>query len=110
MNSICSLTLGALADALQNKTITAEQATQACLDRIAATEPALHALLHVDAEAALARARELDAAGPDPSQPLWGVPMTVKDALSTTGMPTTAGSRILEGFMPIFDAFVVQRL
>lgn len=110
MNSICSLSLSALVDALQHKTISAEQATQACLDRIAATEPALHALLHVDGQRALARARELDAAGPDASSPLWGVPVTIKDALSTEGMPTTAGSRILEGFVPIFDAFAVQRL
>ena len=110
MNEICSLNLTALADALQKKEIGAEEATRACLDRIAATEERVGALLHVDAEGALARARQLDAQGPDASQPLWGVPVTVKDALSTTGMPTTAASRILEGFMPIYDAFVVERL
>ena len=110
MNEICSLNLTALADALQKKEIGAEEATRACLDRIAATEERVGALLHVDAEGALARARRLDAQGPDASQPLWGVPVTVKDALSTQGMPTTAGSRILEGYMPVYDAFAVQRL
>ncbi|MCI7506189.1 Asp-tRNA(Asn)/Glu-tRNA(Gln) amidotransferase subunit GatA [Desulfovibrio piger] len=110
MNEICSLNLTALADALQKKEIGAEEATRACLDRIAATEERVGALLHVDAEGALARARQLDAQGPDASQPLWGVPVTVKDALSTQGMPTTAGSRILEGYMPVYDAFAVQRL
>lgn len=110
MNEICSLNLTALADALQKKEIGAEEATRACLDRIAATEEHVGALLHVDAEGALARARQLDAQGPDASQPLWGVPVTVKDALSTQGMPTTAGSRILEGYMPVYDAFAVQRL
>ena len=110
MNEICSLNLTALADALQKKEISAEEATRACLDRIAATEERVGALLHVDAEGALARARQLDAQGPDASQPLWGVPVTVKDALSTQGMPTTAGSRILEGYMPVYDAFAVQRL
>ena len=83
MNEICSLNLTALADALQKKEIGAEEATRACLDRIAATEERVGALLHVDAEGALARARQLDAQGPDASQPLWGVPVTVKDALST---------------------------
>ena len=87
MNEICSLNLTALADALQKKEIGAEEATRACLDRIAATEERVGALLHVDAEGALARARQLDAQGPDASQPLWGVPVTVKDALSTQGMP-----------------------
>ena len=110
MNEICSLNLTALADALQKKEIGAEEATRACLDRIAATEERVGALLHVDADGALARARQLDAQGPDASQPLWGVPVTVKDALSTQGMPTTAGSRILEGYMPVYDAFAVQRL
>ena len=77
MNEICSLNLTALADALQKKEIGAEEATRACLDRIAATEERVGALLHVDAEGALARARQLDAQGPDASQPLWGVPVTV---------------------------------
>ena len=110
MNEICSLNLTALADALQKKEIGAEEATRACLDRIAATEERVGALLHVDAEGALASARRLDTQGPDASRPLWGVPVTVKDALSTLGMPTTAGSRILEGYMPVYDAFAVQRL
>ena len=110
MTDFCTLSLGDALDALYSRRMTAEQATQACLDRIAATEPVVDALLHVDAEKALARARALDAQGPDTSKPLWGIPVTVKDALSTEGMPTTAGSRILEGFTPIYDAFVVERL
>lgn len=110
MTDICSFSLSELAHRLQERDISAEAATAACLDRIKATEDRLGALLHVDAEGALARARALDAAGPDPNKPLWGVPVTVKDALSTLGMPTTAGSRILEGFMPVYDAFAVERL
>ena len=110
MTDFCTLSLGDALDALYTRRMTAEQATQACLDRIAATEPVVDALLHVDAEKALAYARALDAQGPDTSKPLWGIPVTVKDALSTEGMPTTAGSRILEGFTPIYDAFVVERL
>ena len=86
------------------------EAARACLTRMEATEPRIAAMLRVDAEGALARARELDAAGPDPAQTLWGVPVTVKDALSTKGLPTTAGSHILEGFVPIYDAFAVEKL
>ncbi|MBD5539161.1 MAG: Asp-tRNA(Asn)/Glu-tRNA(Gln) amidotransferase subunit GatA, partial [Desulfovibrio sp.] len=107
---ICSMTLTEAATALQKKEFTASAAVRACLDRIAATEPAIGALLHVDADGALARAEELDAQGPRPDQPLWGVPVTVKDALSTKGIPTTAASRILENFVPFYDAFVVARL
>ena len=64
----------------------------------------------MDAETALARARALDAEGPDPARPLWGVPITVKDALTTLGMPATCGSRILENFRPVYDAHCVARL
>ena len=64
----------------KKKEIGAEEATRACLDRIAATEERVGALLHVDAEGALASARRLDTQGPDASRPLWGVPVTVKDA------------------------------
>ena len=110
MTDICSLSLSELARRLQAREISAEAATAACLARIEATEERLGALLHVDAEGALAQARALDAAGPEPGKALWGVPVTVKDALSTKGMPTTAASRILEGFTPIYDAFVVERL
>ena len=107
---ICSLTLAEVALALQKRELSPLEVTRACLDRIEATEPAIEALLHVDAEGALARAAELDAAGPRPELPLWGVPVTVKDALSTRGIPTTAASRILENFVPFYDAFVVARL
>ncbi|MDO5484236.1 MAG: Asp-tRNA(Asn)/Glu-tRNA(Gln) amidotransferase subunit GatA, partial [Desulfovibrionaceae bacterium] len=110
MTDICSLSLSALARALQHKEVSAEEAVQACLARIGATEPAIEALLHVEKEGALARARELDKAGPDPALPLWGVPVTVKDALCTKDMPTTAASRILKGFRPFYDAYAVRRL
>ena len=66
MTEICSLSLTALAGALQKREISAAEAVQACLDRMEATEPRIAAMLHVDADGALARARQLDAAGPDP--------------------------------------------
>ncbi|MEG6593502.1 amidase, partial [Desulfovibrio sp. 1188_IL3213] len=110
MTDICSLSLTAVARALQKKELSAVDVTTACLDRIAATEPRLDALLYVNAENALAHAAALDSEGPDAARPLWGVPVTLKDAFSTKGMPTTAGSHMLEGYTPFYDAFAVQKL
>ena len=110
MSDILHMSLTALADALKKKQVSAVEAATACLDRMQATEGSLRAMLYIDREGALKQAEALDREGVDPSKPLWGVPMTVKDALVTRGMPTTAGSRILEGFKPMYDAFAVEKL
>ncbi len=110
MSQLVDQSLTQIRDALREKRVSAQEATAACLERIAATEPRLDALLHVAGEAAMAQARALDAQGPDPSKPLWGVPVTVKDVLATVGLPTTCGSKILEHFIPVYDACCVTRL
>jgi len=105
-------TAAELADALAAGEVTSVELTRAHLDRIAAVDGAVHAFLHVDAEGALAQARASDerrAAG-TPASPLDGVPIAVKDVLATEGVPTTCGSRILEGWVPPYDATVVARL
>ena len=88
---------------------TSVEVTQAYLDRIEATDGALGAYLHVDPEAALARAAEIDAAGTR-GVGLTGVPVALKDVIVTEGVPTTSGSKILEGWRPPYDATVAARL
>ena len=85
----------------------------AALDRIARVDPALHAFLHVAGERARQEARRWDdryARGADGLPPLAGLPVALKDNLCTQAIPTTAGSRILDGWAPPYDAAVVERL
>ncbi len=110
MSQLFHHSLTQVRDRLRTGEITAQDATTACLERITATEPIVEALLHVAGEEALAQARAMDAKGPDAARPLWGVPVIIKDVLATVGMPTTCGSRILENFVPVYDADCVTRL
>ncbi len=92
--------------------ISAEEATAAALGRAAAAQAELNAFITVPAESALTRARALDALGAEglATLPLAGLPVVVKDNLCTAGVRTTAGSRLLDGFVPPYDATVVARL
>jgi aspartyl-tRNA(Asn)/glutamyl-tRNA(Gln) amidotransferase subunit A len=105
-------TAAELAGALAAGDVSSIELTEAHLDRIDEVDGAVHAFLHVDREGALAAARDADerrAAG-SPASALDGVPVAVKDVLATKGLPTTCGSRILEGWVPPYDATVVARL
>ena len=101
-----------LAADLASGATTSVELTQASLDRIAEVDGAVHAFLHVDADGALAAAKASDerrASGQSASA-LDGVPIAVKDVLATRGLPTTCGSRILEGWVPPYDATAVARV
>jgi aspartyl-tRNA(Asn)/glutamyl-tRNA(Gln) amidotransferase subunit A len=98
-----------LARALGAKEISSVELTRAYLDRIASDDDTLGAYLHVDPEAALARAAEVDEAG-SAGTGLNGIPVALKDVVVTEGVPTTSGSKILEGWKPPYDATVAARL
>ncbi|MFW5863732.1 MAG: Asp-tRNA(Asn)/Glu-tRNA(Gln) amidotransferase subunit GatA [Desulfohalobiaceae bacterium] len=110
MQELYQLGAGELRQRLAHAEVSPEQAVQACLDRILATEPTLGALLHVDQEGALARARQLQEQGWKQEQPLWGLPVVVKDVLACKGLPATCGSRMLENFVPFYHSTVVEKL
>jgi aspartyl-tRNA(Asn)/glutamyl-tRNA(Gln) amidotransferase subunit A len=105
-------TAASLAAALAAGEVSAVEVTQAHLDRISAVDGRVKAFLHVAAERALAAAKAVDdkrAAG-EPLGPLAGVPVAHKDVFTTADMPTTCGSKILEGWQPPYDATVTRRL
>lgn len=112
MTDITRLTAADLAAALASGELSSTEATQAHLDRIEAVDESVRAYLHVAGESALAAAREVDErrAKGESLHRLAGVPVAVKDVMTTTGMPTTCGSKILEGWVPPYDATVVQHL
>ena len=92
--------------------ISAEELTRTHLDAIHQRDPAIKAFLHVDEESALQQARNIDAKRKrgEPQGPLAGIPVAIKDVLCIKGQPTTCGSKILENFVPPYDADVIERL
>lgn len=112
MTDLTRLTADQAARALASGDTSSVELTQALLDRIDDVDGDINAFLHVDRDGALDSARVSDAqraAGEGVSY-LSGVPIAVKDVMATIGQPTTCGSKILEGWMPPYDATAVARL
>ena len=115
LSDLTRLSAADLAAAIASGETSSVEATQAHLDRIAAVDGDVHAFLHVNAtalDAALAadERRAAAAVSGAPVPELTGVPVAIKDVLCTVGMPSTAGSRILEGWIPPYDATPVAKL
>lgn len=112
MSDLIHKTAAELAEMLAAGTTTSVDITQAHLDRIAAVDGDLNAFLHVNAAVSLEAAKASDArrAAGAPLSPLDGVPIAIKDVLVTTDMPSTSGSKILEGWMSPYDATVVTKV
>ena len=112
MSDLIRKDASALAGLISSGEVSAVEVAQAHLDRIAAVDGDVHAFLHVDTEGALASAAAVDVkvkAG-DKLSVLAGVPLGLKDILATNGLPTTCGSRVLDGWIPPYDATVVTKL
>jgi aspartyl-tRNA(Asn)/glutamyl-tRNA(Gln) amidotransferase subunit A len=112
MSELTDLTIAEAGRRLQERSVSSAELVEACLDRIEETEPALHAYARVLADAARNQARVADqelAAGRWRG-PLHGVPVAVKDLCYMRGVETEAGSRAMAGFLPDYDASVVERL
>jgi len=105
-------TAAQMSEALAKGETTSVELTQAHLDRIAAVDGDVKAFLHVDSEGALAQAKVVDAlrAKGEKLSAIAGVPLALKDVLAQKGVPTTAGSKILQGWRPPYDSTVVSKL
>lgn len=107
---LAKLTAAEMGQMMREGKASSVEITEACLAS-AEAQAHLGAFLHVNREGALAAARQADdRRAQGESQPLLGVPVAVKDNICTEGLPTTCSSRILEGWVPPYSAFVAERL
>ncbi|MEU3572119.1 Asp-tRNA(Asn)/Glu-tRNA(Gln) amidotransferase subunit GatA [Kitasatospora sp. NPDC036755] len=112
MTELIRFTAAETAGAIAKGEVSAVEVAQAHLDRIDAVDKKVNAFLHVDTEGALAAARAVDEkrAKGEELGPLAGVPLALKDVFTTKGIPTTCGSKMLEGWIPPYDATLTSRL
>ncbi len=112
MTDLTRLTAAATAEQIAAGDVSAVEVTQAHLDRIAATDERVHAFLRVDTDGALSAATAVDDARARGEQlgPLAGAPLALKDVVVTEDLETTAGSKILSGWIPPYDATITTRM
>ncbi|MFF1790897.1 Asp-tRNA(Asn)/Glu-tRNA(Gln) amidotransferase subunit GatA [Kitasatospora sp. NPDC058243] len=112
MTELIKYTAAETASAIAEGEVSAVEVAQAHLDRIGAVDKKVNAFLHVDTEGALNAAKAVDEkrAKGEELGPLAGVPLALKDVFTTKGVPTTCGSKILEGWIPPYDATLTTRL
>jgi aspartyl-tRNA(Asn)/glutamyl-tRNA(Gln) amidotransferase subunit A len=113
MTSLTELSLKEMQTGLREGKFSSRELVEATLERIERSEPSLHAFLHLASESALKQADEADkyrTTDDGRQSPLAGIPVAIKDVLTVQGMPATAGSKILDGFVPPYTATAVKRL
>ncbi|MCA9831263.1 MAG: Asp-tRNA(Asn)/Glu-tRNA(Gln) amidotransferase subunit GatA [Dehalococcoidia bacterium] len=111
MSDLWRLTGHEAHEGLRRREFTAVELTESVLTRVLEVEPQVHAYITVTADVALEQAREADAKyASGTATPLAGIPVAVKDLIVTKGVRTTAGSRILENFVPPYDSHVYEQL
>lgn len=108
--AILDHTLEELHDMLVNKETSSVAVMEAVYNRIEETDDSVGAFIHLSKESALEAAKEMDKAGIDPDNILSGLPIGIKDNIITKGTATTAASKMLEDFVPIYDATVMEKL
>ena len=111
MNELCQLTIGEAHELLKQSKISSVELTKSALRRIAQVEDKLHSCITIAEEAALNQAKKIDDyINNGDIAPLTGIPVLVKDIICTKGIRTTCGSKILENFVPPYDATVIEKL
>src|SRR4030088_84331 len=112
MTELYELTAAHTARAISTGDVSAVEVASAHLDRIGAVDGEVKAVLHVDSEGALRAARggEERKAGGQGLGPLARAPLAMKDVVVPKGLPTTAGSKILQGWVPPYDATITRRI
>ncbi|NJC64199.1 Asp-tRNA(Asn)/Glu-tRNA(Gln) amidotransferase subunit GatA [Planosporangium flavigriseum] len=112
MTDVTKATAAELGRMIASGEVSAEEVTRAHLDRIAQVDDRVHAFLHVDTDGAITAARKVDEARARGEElgPLAGVPIAIKDVIATKGVPTTAASKILEGWRPPYNATIMERI
>ncbi len=104
------LTIIEAKEGLKEKKFSVPELVTACLARIKKADPQIKAFVTVMAEEALKEARQKDKEGFNENKPLWGIPIVIKDNFLTKGIKTTASSKVLEDFIPVYSATVVEKL
>ncbi len=111
MNDLCRLTISQAHQLLKERKFTSIELTEACLARLAKVEDKIHACVTITEESALGQAKEADKVISNGDiKPLTGIPALIKDNMCTNGIRTTCSSKILENFVPPYDATIVQKL
>ena len=110
--SLLDLTALELGEAIKKGETTAVEAAECCFARMKEMEPEVHAFINLDEERAMDQAKKVQKEIEEGklTGPLAGVPVAVKDNICTKGLATTCGSRMLEHFVPPYDAFAARKL